>query len=86
MRLQARLTIVALAAAAFTASAPAATPPPLLPEPTVAALAAELDGNRAKRDVEFFSLYHRMRASRPFNTAATHIVDQLIPTARSRFL
>ena len=54
-----------------------ADPPPLLPEPTIAALAAELDGNRAHRDVEFFALHHRMRASRGFHAVTQHIVAEL---------
>lgn len=55
----------------------AAVPPPLLPESTVAALANEIDGNRAHRDVEFFALHHRMRASKPFHAAIEHIVAEL---------
>lgn len=51
--------------------------PPLLPEPTIAALANELDGNRAHRDVEFFALHHRMRASKPFHAVIEHIVGEL---------
>ncbi len=55
----------------------AGTPPPLLPEPVVAALASELDGSRAKRDIEVFSLQHRMRASRGIASVAQHVVDEL---------
>src|SRR4030095_14447216 len=64
-----------LAAASATTSAIAA--PPLLPEATIAALADEIDGNRAHRDVEFFALHHRMRASKPFHAVTEHIVDEL---------
>ena len=53
-------TVAALALIACV-SVPARAAVPLLPEATIAALAAELDGNRAKRDVEVFSLQHRMR-------------------------
>jgi len=51
--------------------------PPLLAEPTIAALANELDGDRAKRDVEVFAQLHRMRASEPFHRATEHIVTEL---------
>jgi aminopeptidase YwaD len=57
--------------------ASAATAPPLLPEPTIAALANELDGNRAHRDVEFLALHHRMRASKAFHSVTEHIVAEL---------
>jgi hypothetical protein len=50
---------------------------PLLAEPVVAALANELDGDRAKQDVEVLSQQHRMRASEPFHRAAEHIAAQL---------
>jgi len=61
---------------AFGTPATAATPP-LLAEPVIAALASELDGDRAKRDVEIFSQQHRMRASQPFHRATQHIVAEL---------
>jgi hypothetical protein len=54
-----------------------AAPPPLLPEATVAALADEIDGNRAHHDVETFALHHRMRASKPFHAVTQHIVAEL---------
>lgn len=50
--------------------------PPLLAEPVVAALANELSGETAKRNLEFVSRQHRMRASRGFRTAADFIVEQ----------
>src|SRR4030095_4728716 len=64
-----------LAAASATTSAIAA--PPLLPEATIAALADEIDGNRAHRDVEYFALHHRMRASKPFHAVTEHIAAEL---------
>ena len=69
-------TLTILAAALATVSAIAA-PPPLLPEATIAVLVDEIDGNRAHRDVEFFALHHRMRASKPFHAVTEHIVDEL---------
>lgn len=65
-----------LGATASTSSAAAASPP-LLPEATISALASEIDGDRAKRDVEVFSLHHRMRASRPFHASTAHIIKEL---------
>src|SRR5262245_25634538 len=67
---------LAILTAAF-ASAGVQAAPPLLPEATIAALADEIDGNRAHRDVEFFALHHRMRASEPFHAVTEHIVDEL---------
>jgi hypothetical protein len=62
---------------ALLSSAANAATPPLLPEPVIAALASELDGDRAKRDVEVFAQLHRMRASEPFHRATEHIVAEL---------
>lgn len=50
--------------------------PPLLPKSVVAALANELSGETAKRDLEFISRQHRMRASKGFRTAAEFVADQ----------
>ncbi len=50
--------------------------PPLLPEPVFAALSAELSGESAKRDLEFVSRQHRMRASKGIRTAAEFIAQQ----------
>lgn len=54
----------------------AQTKPPLLPEPVVAALSAELSGETAKRNLEFISRHHRMRASQGFRSAAEFIAEQ----------
>ena len=51
--------------------------PPLLPEPVVAALAAELSGEAAKRNLEFISRHHRTRGSSGFRAAAEHIAAEL---------
>lgn len=71
-----RVAVCLLTIACATGVANAATPP-LLPEPVVAALANELDGDRAKRDIEVFSQLHRMRASQQFHRATEHIVAEL---------
>jgi aminopeptidase YwaD len=49
---------------------------PLLPESTVSALALELSGETAKRNLEFLARLHRQRGSRDFHTAAEFIVTQ----------
>lgn len=54
----------------------AQTKPPLLPEPVAAALSAELSGETAKRNLEYVSRHHRMRASRGFRAAADFIAEQ----------
>ena len=54
----------------------AQTKPPLLPEPVVAALSSELSGETAKRNLEFISRQHRMRASRGYRTAAEFVAEQ----------
>jgi len=50
--------------------------PPLLPEKDVAALAAELSGETAKRNLEGVSRLHRTRGSRPFRAAAELIAER----------
>lgn len=55
----------------------AAERPPLLDEHVVAALADELSGESAKRNLEIISQAHRMRASRGFRAAAEHIATRL---------
>ena len=48
--------------------------PPLLPEKTVSALAQELSGETAKRNLEFLARLHRQRGSRDFHVAAEFMV------------
>jgi aminopeptidase YwaD len=72
----ARLALCLLATACVSGAVSAGTLP-LLPEPVISALASEIDGDRAKRDVEVFSQQHRMRASQPFHRATEHIVAEL---------
>ncbi|HWM89228.1 MAG TPA: DUF4910 domain-containing protein [Thermoanaerobaculia bacterium] len=56
--------------------AAAQEPPPLLPEPEVRALAAELSGTTAKRNLQDLTLFHRMRGSRGFRAAAERVRDR----------
>ncbi len=58
------------------ASSASAHPPPLLPENVVAALANELSGETAKRNLEGISRLHRQRASREFHAAAELIAER----------
>ncbi len=50
---------------------------PLLPRATVAALAEEISGEAAKRDLDFLSRQHRMRGSRGFRAAAEFVAGAL---------
>lgn len=52
-------------------------PLPLLPEPVVQALASEVSGTAAKRTVQDFALFHRMRGSKGFRAAAERVRDRL---------
>ena len=62
-------------APAQTAQTP--DPPPLLPEPVVRALAAEVSGAEARRTAQDLTLFHRMRGSRGFRAAAERVRDRL---------
>jgi len=50
---------------------------PLLTDPQITALANELSGESAKRNLEGFSRLHRMRGSREFHRAAEQVVSEL---------
>lgn len=52
--------------------------PPLLSDSAIAALAGELAGATAKRNLEFIATQHRSRGSRGWHTAAAFIVDRLL--------
>lgn len=74
-----RRTLLASAAACLLsvplqAQTPPA-PPPLLAEPVVRALAAEVSGTSARRTVQELTLHHRMRGSRGFRAAAERVRD-----------
>ncbi len=49
----------------------------ILPDPVIAAMAQEISGETAKRNLEFLARQHRMRGSRGFRAAADFIVEQL---------
>src|SRR5689334_24317013 len=54
----------------------AAQKPPLLPEKEVAALANELSGETAKRNLEGLARLHRQRGSQGFHAAAELIAER----------
>jgi aminopeptidase YwaD len=61
----------------LTAGAARAQKPPLLPEKDVAALANELSGETAKRNLEGIARFHRQRGSRGFHEAAELVAERL---------
>jgi aminopeptidase YwaD len=58
------------------AGAVEARPPPLLPEPAVAALANELSGETARRNLEGLARLHRQRGSQGFHSAAELVAER----------
>jgi len=50
--------------------------PPLLPEQDVAALANELSGETAKRNLEVIATFHRQRGSKGFHSAAELVAER----------
>jgi aminopeptidase YwaD len=75
-----RLALFAAVLGMTAASPPAwaAEPPPLLPEPVVRAIASEVSGTAAKRNLQDLTLFHRMRGSRGFRAAAERVRDRLV--------
>ncbi len=59
---------------ALAASEPITT---LISEPELKAVAEEVSGIKAKRNLDAVTLYHRMRASDGFNKAASLVADEL---------
>jgi aminopeptidase YwaD len=57
-------------------AASAHTPPALLPEKQVAALADELSGETAKRNLEGIARFHRQRGSQGFHAAAELVAQR----------
>jgi aminopeptidase YwaD len=68
--------LMLMAAGCFSAAA-WAQKPPLLPEKDVAALANELSGETAKRNLEGIARFHRQRGSRGFHEAAELVAERL---------
>ncbi len=78
--------LVLVAALTLGAAAGHAEPAPFLADSVAHALADELSGEAALRNLEALSRQHRMRGSEGFRNAATHIVETLhrygLPDAR----
>jgi aminopeptidase YwaD len=70
-----RTVLFALGALAVSATA-VAQKPPLLPEKDVAALANELSGETAKRNLEGIARFHRQRGSQGFHGAAELVAER----------
>jgi len=66
------ITLLALGSLAL-----AMAKPPLLPEKDVAALANELSGETAKRNLEGIARFHRQRGSKGFHEAAELVAERL---------
>ncbi len=72
-----RLLVVAMmVGGGLPAGAARAQKPPLLPEKDVAALANELSGETAKRNLEGIARFHRQRGSQGFHSAAELVAER----------
>src|SRR5713226_7817316 len=73
-----RLLVVAMVmGSGLFAGAVRTQKPPLLPENEVAALANELSGETAKRNLEGIARFHRQRGSKGFHAAAELVAERL---------
>ena len=70
------MTIIAMIVIGMGAALARAQKPPLLPEQDVAALAKELSGETAKRNLEVIAAFHRQRGSRGFHSAAELVAER----------
>ena len=77
MRAFVRVGLAWIEAALALGATAGAQKPPLLPEKDVAALANELSGETAKRNLEGIARYHRQRGSRGFHEAAELVAERL---------
>jgi aminopeptidase YwaD len=68
--------VAAMIASGVWAGAAWAQKPPLLPEKDVAALANELSGETAKRNLEMIATFHRQRGSQGFHAAAELVAER----------
>ena len=70
------IATAAMTASALFAGAATAQKAPLLPEKDVAALANELSGETAKRNLEGLARFHRQRGSQGFHAAAELVAER----------
>jgi aminopeptidase YwaD len=70
-----RCAVLVISGAVATGAAEGVSPepPPLLPAQVIAAIAQELSGTEARHTVQELTLFHRMRGSRGFGSAAAAI-------------
>jgi aminopeptidase YwaD len=71
-----KVFVMAMIASGMFASGVWAQKPPLLPEKDVAALANELSGETAKRNLEVIATFHRQRGSKGFHSAAELVAER----------
>ena len=72
-----KIFVMATMASGLLAGIARAQKPPLLPEKDVAALANELSGETAKRNLEVIATFHRQRGSSGFHSAAELVAERL---------
>jgi aminopeptidase YwaD len=70
------ICVTALIAGGLSAGVAWGQKPPLLPEKDVAALANELSGETAKRNLEVLATFHRQRGSKGFHSAAGLVAER----------
>ena len=70
------LAVAMMMGSGFAAGAARGQKPPLLPEKDVAALANELSGETAKRNLEGIARFHRQRGSQGFHLAAELVAER----------
>jgi len=70
------LAVAMMMGSGFAAGAARGQKPPLLPEKDVAALANELSGETAKRNLEGIARFHRQRGSPGFHSAAELVAER----------
>src|SRR5277367_3951197 len=71
-----KIFVMAMIAGGLLAGVAWGQKPPLLPEGDVAALANELSGETAKRNLEVIATFHRQRGSRGFHSAAELVAER----------
>ncbi|MGB6686069.1 MAG: DUF4910 domain-containing protein, partial [Candidatus Acidiferrum sp.] len=70
------MAVMAIIAGGLTAGLARAQKPPLLPAADVGALANELSGETAKRNLEVIATFHRQRGSKGFHSAAELVAER----------
>ncbi len=76
MRKRKKIVVMAMIAGGLFAGAARGQKPPLLAEKNVAALANELSGETAKRNLEVIATFHRQRGSKGFRSAAELVAER----------